>query len=221
MPTLDPNIVASLAQRRLLAGNQRTQGLQTLGNQYNQNISNLQDYQKDMQQRINDQMGAQGLFNSGIRMNELGKMEKSVGQKRSYFDTQYAQGKSGLEAGYQNAMQAIADEEARQMQEQGRQDLAQQQQAAAQAFQNQQAAQQQANWQADYNLRAQQAAQANQAAAGPSQNDLAVWLAELQRQDDVRRWNEAVWANEIARQNQERIYAGVGNQLGYAGSRMR
>lgn len=222
MPTLAPEIMANIAQRRLGAGQQRTQGLQQYGNQYNQNIQNLDDYKKDMEMRINNQMGSQGLANSTIRMDEQGKMQKTVGQKRGYLDTLYAQQKSGIESGYQSALQAISDYQTQAMQEQGRQDLGQQQDAAQRAFQNQQAAQAQANWQADYNLRAGQGQPAPAQAAGPagpSQSDIAILMAELQRQADVQKWNEAVWYNEVQRQNAAKPYQGYGNIIGNAGAR--
>ena len=223
MTTLPPEVLSNIAQKRLTAGQQRTTGLQNLANQYNQNVGNLGQYQNDMQQRINDQLGSQGLFNSGIRMNELGKMQQSVAQKRGFLDTNYAQGKAGIESSYQNALQGISDYQTGALQDQARSDLAYQQQQAALQFQQQQAAQQQKNWEVEqWNAavarnQAQQAAAAPPPQQGPSADDLARFYAEVQRQQ-----NEAIMRWMAAVQSQNRTeFAGAGNPLGYAGARFK
>lgn len=218
MTTLAPNVVADIAQRRLTAGNQRTTGLQGLANTYNQNISNLGQYQTDMQQKINDQMGSQGLFNSGIRMNELGKMQQSVGQKRGFLDTQYAQGKTGLENSYQNAMNDINSYQTGQYQQQAQSDLAYQQQQAALQFQQQQAAQAQHNWEVEqWNAAAARNQAAQQAAPpaqqGPSQADIDAWNRQVWinavNQQNLVRWLQAVQAQNATRDE----FAGSGNAI--------
>lgn len=215
MTTLPPEVLSNIAQRRLGAGTQRQTGLQNLATQYNQNIGNLDQYQQDMAQKINNQMSSQGLLNSSIRMDEQGKMQQSVGQKRSWLDTQYAQGKSGIESQYQNALQAISDYQTGAMQDQARSDLAYQQQQAQLQFQQQQAAQQQRNWEVEQWNAAAARNQATQAPApvnqGPSADDLARFYAEVQRQQ-----NAAImqWYAALAAQNPTRTqYAGSGNAI--------
>jgi hypothetical protein len=222
MTTLPPNVISNIAQRRLQAGQQKQTSLQDYGNSYNTNIANLDQYSKDMTQRINDQMGAQGLFNSGIRMNELGKMQQSVGQKHGYFDQLYAQQKSGVESQYQNALAGINDYETQMYQQQTQQDLAYQQQVAQQAFQQQQLKQQQDQWaQEQWNAamarNQQQQAPPPPQQQGPSQEDLMRFFAEVQRQQAIQQWLAAIAAQNPTKDE----YAGSGNALGYAGARFK
>lgn len=227
MVTLSPDVISNLAQKRLTAQNQRQTGLQNFANQYNTNVSSLGDYQKDMGSRINNQMASQGLFDSTIRMDEQGKMQKTVGQKRGYLDQLYAQQKTGVESGYQNALQGISDYQTQAMQDQTRQDLAQQQSQAQMDFQNRQAAQAQANWQAEQmragQLSAGGGAGGVAAPVGPSQGDIQAWMAAVAANEERER-NAAImrWYAALAAQNPSRDeYAGFGNAIGNPGARFK
>ena len=191
MATLPPEVVANIAAKRLGIDQQKQRGIQDLGNQYNTNLSNLTDYDKDAQQRINDQFGAQGIADSGIRVNEQGRLQKNVGQKRSMLGQQYAQGQSGIQTQWENAIQALNDYQTEQMTGQTRQDLAtqlQQQQIAA------------------TNAQTQAAMSASQGgggggggqAAGPSIEALNAWYAEAARQEQaaIDLWNATIAQNQ-------------------------
>ena len=199
MATLPPEILANIAGRRLNITSQRDKGLQDLSNQYNQNLSNLDEYSSDATRRINDQYASQGIANSGIRVDEQGRMQKNVGQKRSQFALGYGQGQSGIQSQYENALQALNEYQNEQMLGQTRTDLntqLQQQQIAAQNAANAQAA--------------SMGGGGGGAPAGPSQADIDLWNA-TQLWNATIAWNDAI----------ERNYRGAGNALGYQGATFR
>jgi len=210
MPTLPPEVLANIAGKRLGIQQQHDTGLQQLGNQYNTNLYNLGEYEKDAGKRINDQYASQGIFNSGIRVNEQGRMSKNVGERRGVLGQQYAQGQSGIENQYSNALQALEDYRTQAMQEQTRQDLTQQQINAQNA----------ATW---------QAAQAGMGGAGggggapaptgpTEEENLAIWNAEIQRQNEnIWRWYAALAAQNPTKDE----YAGYGNAIGNPGARFK
>ena len=191
MATLPPEILANIAGRRLNITSQRDKGLQDLSNQYNQNLSNLDEYSSDATRRINDQYASQGIANSGIRVDEQGRMQKNVGQKRSQFALGYGQGQSGIQSQYENALQALNEYQNEQMLGQTRTDLntqLQQQQIAA------------------TNAQTQAAMSASQGgggggggqAAGPSIEALNAWYAEAARQEQaaIDLWNATIAQNQ-------------------------
>jgi hypothetical protein len=140
---LPPEVLATIAQRRLGIQSQHDTALQQAGSQYNQNLSNLTDYSNDTAKRINDQFAGQGMFNSSVRVDEQGRLQKNIGQRQGYLGTQYGQQQSGIESQYQNALNALSDYQNQAQTEATRNDLQQQQiaaQNAASAAQQQYAA---------------------------------------------------------------------------------
>jgi hypothetical protein len=209
MTTLPPEVLANIAGKRLGIQQQHDTGLQQLGNQYNTNLYNLGEYEKDAGRRINDQYAAQGIFNSGIRVNEQGRMSKNVGERRGTLGQQYAMGQSGIENQYQNALQALEDYRTQATQEQTRQDLTQQQINAQNA----------ATWQAAQASMGGAGGGAAPAPAGPTEEEnLAIWNAEIQRQNEnIWRWYAALAAQNPTKDE----YAGYGNAIGNPGARFK
>jgi len=221
MATLPPEVIANLASKKLGIQQQHDTGLQQLGSQYNTNLFNLGEYQKDTARRINDQYASQGIFNSGIRVNEQGRLEKNVGERRGFLGQQYSQGQSGIENQYTNALQGLEDYRTQAMQEATRQELAQQQ-SAAQIAATQQAADRQSAEQRWYAAMAQNqgGGGGGAPAAGPDQSALDLWNATqywnaVQLLNATQLWNQAM-------QSQNRTeFAGSGNPLGLPGARFK
>ena len=210
MPTLPPEVLANIAGKRLGIQQQHDTGVQQLGNQYNTSLYNLGEYEKDAGRRINDQYAAQGIFNSGIRVNEQGRMQKNVGERRGFLGQDYASKQSGIENQYSNALQALEDYRTQAMQEQTRQDLTQQQINAQNA----------ATWQAAQGaMGGGGGGGAPAAPTGPTEEEnLAIWNAEIQRQNEnIWRWYAALAAQNPTKDE----YAGYGNAIGNPGARFK
>lgn len=212
MTTLPPEIMANIAGRRLNINQAHDTGLQQLGNQYNTGLQQLDQYSTDSTRRVNDQYAAQGLFNSGIRVDEQGRLQRNVGEKRTNLGQDFATKKTGIESQYQNALQGLTEYQNEQMLGQARSDLQtqlQQQQFAA----SQKQASDIAAWNAALAGNAGATA-APAAPAGPDPAALKAWYdqAAINQWYAVAKWNEA-----IASQNRQQ-FAGAGNPLGYAGA---
>jgi hypothetical protein len=221
MPTLPPEVLANISGKRLGIQQQRDTALQQLGNQYNTSLFNLGEYQKDAARRVNDQYAAQGIFNSGIRVNEQGRLEKNVGERRGFLGQQYAQGQTGIENQYTNALQGLEDYRTQAMQEATRQELAQQQ-SAAQIAATQQAADRQSAEQRWYAAMAQNqgGGGAPAAPAGPDQAALDLWNA-TQYWNAVQLLNATQLWNQAMQSPNRTEFAGSGNPLGMQGARFK
>jgi len=202
MATLPPDVIANIAAKRLGIQSQHDTALQQAAQGYNTNLYNLDQYSKDAGRKINDQYASQGLFSSGIRVNEQGRLQQNVGERKGFLGQQYAGQQSGIESQYQNALSDLQQYQSQAMGEATRQELAQQQNAAQNALQ-----QQQINAQ---NAATMQAAAAQQQSAGPTQDQLANFYAEAKRQQDAidlwnatKLWNDTIAKNQaLAQMNQ-------------------
>lgn len=206
MPNLPPEILANIAGRRLNINQQKDTGLQQLGQQYNTNLTNLDEYSSEGTRRINDQYAAQGIADSGIRVDEQGRLQKNVGQRRGMLGQQYAQGQSGIQSQYENAIQALNEYQNEQMLGQTRTDLdtqLRQQQIAAQNAATMQAA-----------SAAQMGSGGGGAVGGPNEADLSAWYAEAQRQQDaINLWNATLMYNAQQDQLLKQYHGGVGKVM--------
>jgi hypothetical protein len=219
---LPPEVVANVAARRLGFGQQRDTALQSLSQGYNENIANLNKFADTSNQQIMDQMGAQGLANSGIRVDQQGKLQQNVAQRRGFLEQGYGTGQSNIQNQYDSNLAGLQDYQNQQANMYQQQTLAKQQQDAQMALQQQQADSQR-------NALAQQqwyaAAAANQqnqgfggggapAAPGPDQAALDAWY----KQAAINQWYAVAKWNEAMASNNRQQFAGAGNPLGYAGA---
>src|SRR5580765_1036437 len=109
MADLPPEVVANVAARRLGFGQQRDTQLQGLAQQYNENIANLNKFADTSNQQIMDQMGSQGLANSGIRVDQQGKLQQNVAQRRGFLEQGYGTGQANVQNQYQSNMAGLQD----------------------------------------------------------------------------------------------------------------
>jgi hypothetical protein len=219
MATLPPEVLANIASKRLGIQQQHDTSLQQAQQGYNQNLYNLNQYSTDAGKKINDQYAAQGIFNSGIRVNEQGRLQQNVGERKGFLGTQYGQQTSGIENQYTNALSALQDYQTQAMGDATRQELAQQQSAAQLALQQRQIdAQNAATMTAAAGQ--QQPAQAPAAPQGASQSDVDYWNA-VQYLNAVKQWNAVMAWNAAMQSNNRTEFAGSGNPLGMTGARFK
>lgn len=180
---LPPEVVANLAAKRLGLGQQRDTALRSLGDQYNENVANLNKFSQEGGQRINDQMGAQGLYSSGIRVDQQGKLQQNVAQRRGFLESGYGSGQAGIQNQYTQGMAGIQGEEYGLSNQFQQQELAKQQQDAQMQFQQQQ--------------------------ADAQRNALAVqqWNAALAQNQQTAQQNAAAMQQAAAQQDAERAAA--------------
>jgi hypothetical protein len=221
MATLPPEVLASIASKRLGIQSQHDTALQQAAQGYNTNLYNLDQYAKDTGKRINDQYASQGLFSSGIRVNEQGRLQQNVGERKGFLGQQYAGQQSGIEGQYQNALSDLQQYQATAMQDATRQELAQQQNQAQMALQQRQIdAQNAATMQAAAAQQQQQAPAAAPAAQGPDQASIDYWNA-VQYLNAVKLWNATQLWNQAMQSQNRTEFAGSGNPLGMAGARFK
>jgi hypothetical protein len=195
MATLAPEVLANIAARRLNIQNQRDTALQRLGQNYGESNYNLDQFAKDSGRRIDDQMASQGIFNSGMRVDQQGRLQTNVGEKRGFLAGQYANSQRDVQNQYDAGQQNLNDYQNQAMGQATQSELQQrmidaQNQAAMQAAQ---AAEKQANDQRWYQAMSQNenaardrwfAAMSNQPVApqvdpGPSIEDIMRWVAAM------------------------------------------
>jgi hypothetical protein len=226
---LPPDVVAQAAARRLGFGQQRDTSLQSAANQYNENIANLNKFSDTSNQQIMDQMGAQGLANSGIRVDQQGKLQQNVAQRRGFLEQGYGTQQQGIQNQYASQMTGVDDWLSQMANQYTQQNLSKQQQDAQIALQQQQAdlqRQQLAQQQWNAALAQNQSAGggggggAPAPAAGPSQSDIDYWNA-VQYLNAVKQWNAVVAWNAAMASNNRTEFAGAGNPLGMPGARFK
>ena len=201
MAQIDPGLMASLAGKRLGIQQQHDQGLSLLGQKYNTDIANINSYATDAARQINDKYAAQGMSGHTVRLDDQGRMQKSVGERKNILSQQNAWDKYNINNSYQNALQGLTDQQNQWQIEANR----------AEADQRLRQSQIDADNMRTAALARQQQISAAPAPApvsqGPSQSDLVAWYTEVARQQEAQRiWNEAVWNNAIAAQKNRTEY---------------
>jgi hypothetical protein len=139
--TLPPEILASIAGRRLGFETAANTAKQRLGQDYNTGLYNLDQYANESGRGINDNFANKGTFLSGLRVDEQGRLAKNVGERKSKMSTDYTRGLQDVDQSLQAQLQSLIDfqnEQAQQYTRQNLNDQLAQEQAAAMAAQQQQ-----------------------------------------------------------------------------------
>jgi hypothetical protein len=188
---LPPEVVAQAAARRLGLGQQRDTSLQRLGDTYNESTTNLNKFADEGNRRISDDMAARGLFQSGMRVDQQGKLQQNVAQRRGLLSSNYGTSQRDVENQYQTGLQGILDWQ-NQMAGQQQQTSLQQQLVDAQNASTMQ--------QAQANQLAMSGGGGGGAPAQPSQADIDAW--------NLAMWNNAMWNNAMMQNQQLQQYQG-------------
>jgi hypothetical protein len=220
---LPPEVVANVAARRLGFGQQRDTALQSLSQGYNENIANLNKFADTSNTQIMDQMASQGLANSGIRVDQQGKLQQNVAQRRGFLEQGYGTGQANVQNQYESNLAGLQDYQNQMANQYTQQNLAKQQQDAQIAMQQQQADLQRQQLAQQQWYAAASANQQNQGfggggapapAAGPDQASLDAWY----KQAALNQWYAVAAWNAAMQSPNRQQFAGAGNPLGYAGA---
>lgn len=138
MSDLPPNILADIARRRLNLQTGADTNKRRLEETYGLNKEDIGRSAETGRTNINNNMGARGLFNSGIRIDEQGRLSKNVAQRYSDLETAKSRGLEDINTGLTTGLgdlDSYQQEQSRVYGQQLLQEQLSQQQAAAQQAQ--------------------------------------------------------------------------------------
>lgn len=95
--SLPPDILAQIAARRLGFNQAADIGRQKENQGFSDNLFNIGQFKDDTQKKINNNYAASGLFNSGLRVDEQGRLVKNVDQQIGSLNAQHANNLAGID----------------------------------------------------------------------------------------------------------------------------
>jgi hypothetical protein len=110
--TLPPDILASLAAKRLGFQTSADTAKQQAQQAYNDQLYELGNWNNDQVRNINDYFGSSNLFNSGIRVNEQGRLAKNYGDRQSQLGRMESDSLANIQNQLAQQLQGVDEQQA-------------------------------------------------------------------------------------------------------------
>lgn len=110
--SLPPELLAQLASKRLGFSTAADSATQQANQGYADQLHNLDVFGADQSRSIDDNFASSGLFNSGIRVDSQGRLQRNLGDRRGQLGTQNAGDLSNIQNMLNQQLQGVEDQQA-------------------------------------------------------------------------------------------------------------
>lgn len=110
--TLPPELLAQLASKRLGFTTSADSARQQSDQGYADQLHNLDIFGADQSRSIDDNFSSSGLFNSGIRVDSQGRLQRNIGDRRGQLGSQHSGDLSNIQNMLNQQLQGVEDQQA-------------------------------------------------------------------------------------------------------------
>lgn len=110
--SLPPEVLASLAAKRLGFTTAADTARQQADQGYNDQLYNLDTWGKDQARSLDNQFGSNNLFNSGIRVDSQGRLQRNIGDRRGQIDVGHSNSLANIQDMLAQELAGVSDQSA-------------------------------------------------------------------------------------------------------------